>query len=124
MVAATGTGVVLHLLGGAASGSFYVPLGNVQAWAWESSWLVAGLFSWLLLPPLVAHWTLPGYAAVIAASSPGTLLLVFGFGVLWGVGGSVLCVCGSCKSVVLTALGWRAREADGWCRGARLPFRR
>ena len=38
-------GVVLHALGGFAVGSFYIPFKKVRNWAWESYWLVNGVFS-------------------------------------------------------------------------------
>nr|WP_317175041.1 L-rhamnose/proton symporter RhaT [Hymenobacter qilianensis] len=43
-------GVVLHALGGFASGSFYLPYKKVNGWAWESYWLVGGFFPGLWLP--------------------------------------------------------------------------
>ena len=79
-------GLLLHLVGGVASGSFYVPLAYVQQWSWESGWLTAGVFSWLLVPPVMAHLTLPGYQSVIAEGNPHTLVVVFVLGLVWGVG--------------------------------------
>jgi len=43
-------GVFLHALGGFAAGSFYIPFTRVRKWAWESYWLVGGVFSWLVAP--------------------------------------------------------------------------
>ena len=43
-------GVFYHWLGGLASGSFYVAFRGVRRRSWETSWLVAGLFSWILAP--------------------------------------------------------------------------
>ena len=43
-------GVVLHWLGGLASGSFYVPYRGVRKWSWETYWLVGGFFSWIIAP--------------------------------------------------------------------------
>ena len=80
------SGLFLHLLGGVASGSFYVPLGYTEKWSWESSWLVAGLFSWLLVPPIFAYFTLPGFSEVIQRSDPHTRAVVFLLGACWGVG--------------------------------------
>lgn len=37
-------GVLFHFIGGFASGSFYIPYKKVQGWAWESYWIVGGLF--------------------------------------------------------------------------------
>jgi len=40
-------GILFHSIGGFASGSFYMPYNKVKKWAWESFWIVGGLFSWL-----------------------------------------------------------------------------
>ncbi|MDX2283790.1 MAG: L-rhamnose/proton symporter RhaT [Bacteroidia bacterium] len=80
-------GVLYHFIGGFASGSFYVPYRQVRGWAWESYWIVGGLFSWLIVPPLAAWLTVPGFAAIISGT-PGAVLGWTAFmGVLWGIGG-------------------------------------
>jgi L-rhamnose-H+ transport protein len=80
-------GVLFHFIGGFASGSFYMPFSKVKGWAWESYWIVGGLFSWLIVPPLAAWLTLPGFSEIIANTSASTLQYSFMFGVLWGIGG-------------------------------------
>ena len=80
-------GVIFHTIGGIASGSFYMPYNKVKGWAWESYWMVGGLFSWLIVPPLAAWITVPGFAEIIEASSSHILFFTFFMGLLWGVGG-------------------------------------
>jgi len=80
-------GVIFHFIGGFASGSFYMPYKKVKGWNWESYWIVGGLFSWLIVPPLAAILTVPGFADIIRDTSPGTLKYTLLFGVLWGFGG-------------------------------------
>ena len=80
-------GVFFHFVGGFASGSFYIPYKRVKKWSWESYWLVGGLFSWLIVPPLAALLTIPGFAEIISNSDTTTLGLTYMMGVLWGVGG-------------------------------------
>ncbi len=80
-------GILYHSLGGIASGSFYMPYHKVKGWAWESYWIVGGLFSWLIVPPLAAWITVPGFAEIIATSSNQILFFTFFMGLLWGVGG-------------------------------------
>lgn len=80
-------GVLYHSIGGIASGSFYMPFNKVKGWAWESYWIVGGLFSWLIVPPLAAWLTVPGFAEIIAASSNQILFFTFLMGLLWGIGG-------------------------------------
>ena len=80
-------GIVFHFIGGFASGSFYMPFKKVRGWAWESYWIIGGLFSWLIVPPLAAWFTIPGFAEIINATSPSTIFYTMMFGILWGVGG-------------------------------------
>ncbi len=80
-------GIIFHFIGGFSSGSFYIPFKKVKGWAWESYWIVGGLFSWLIIPPLAAYLTIPNFADVIAAQSSNILQLTFLMGILWGIGG-------------------------------------
>src|SRR5688572_21628976 len=80
-------GVIFHFIGGFASGSFYMPYKKVKGWHWESYWIIGGLFSWLIVPPLAAWLTVPGFSEIIRAASADTIRYTILFGVLWGFGG-------------------------------------
>ncbi len=80
-------GVLYHSIGGIASGSFYMPFNKVKGWAWESFWMFGGLFSWLIVPPLAAYLTIPGFLGIIATSSGQIFFFTFLMGLLWGIGG-------------------------------------
>jgi len=80
-------GVIYHFFGGFASGSFYIPYKKVRGWSWESFWITGGLFSWLIVPPLAAWLTIPGFAEIIHNTSSSTLGYTYLFGLLWGIGG-------------------------------------
>src|SRR6201996_9378122 len=80
-------GVFFHFIGGFASGSFYIPYKKVKGWAWESFWIVGGLFSWLIVPPIAAWITIPHFSEIIASTSGSVLALTYVFGLLWGIGG-------------------------------------
>ena len=80
-------GIIYHFIGGAASGSFYIPYKKVKDWSWESYWLAGGLFSWLIIPPLVAWLTIPNFADIVANAAFSTIFWIFFWGVLWGIGG-------------------------------------
>ena len=80
-------GIIFHFTGGFASGSFYMPYKKVRGWAWESYWIVGGLFSWLIVPPIAAWLTIPGFNAIISSTPPSTILYTMLFGILWGFGG-------------------------------------
>ena len=80
-------GVIFHFIGGFASGSFYIPYKKVKGWAWESFWIVGGIFSWLIVPPVAAWLTIPNFTDIIAQTNGQILLLTYFFGLLWGIGG-------------------------------------
>jgi L-rhamnose-H+ transport protein len=80
-------GVIFHFIGGFASGSFYMPYKKVKGWSWESFWITGGLFSWLIVPPLAAYLTIPGFMDIIRGSSSSVIGYTFLMGTLWGIGG-------------------------------------
>lgn len=80
-------GVIFHFIGGFASGSFYMPYKKVQGWKWESYWIVGGIFSWLIVPPLAAWLTIPNFWQIIQQTGASTIFYTYIFGLLWGVGG-------------------------------------
>jgi L-rhamnose-H+ transport protein len=80
-------GVLFHSLGGVAAGSFYMPYNKVKGWSWETYWMVGGVMSWLIVPPIAAYLTVPGFVEIIANSPTSILGFTFLMGLLWGVGG-------------------------------------
>ncbi len=80
-------GVIFHALGGFASGSFYLPYKKVRGWAWESYWLVGGLFSWLAAPLILGSLTVHNLFGVLKQAPGDTIFWTYLWGVLWGFGG-------------------------------------
>jgi L-rhamnose-H+ transport protein len=80
-------GIIFHFIGGFSSGSFYMPYKKVRGWNWESFWIVGGLFSWLIVPPVAAYLTVPGFLAIIKSTSASIIGATFIMGLLWGIGG-------------------------------------
>ena len=80
-------GVLFHWMGGLASASFYVPFRGVRGWAWETYWLVGGIFSWVVAPFLIASLLVNDLPAVLGEVPLSTVLWCYMFGVLWGFGG-------------------------------------
>ena len=80
-------GVILHAIGGLASASFYLPFRSVKGWAWESYWLVGGVFSWVVSPWIFALIQTPALFRVLAVAPPSAVFWTYFFGVLWGIGG-------------------------------------
>lgn len=80
-------GIFYHWLGGLASGSFYVPFRGVKKWAWETYWLVGGIFSWIIVPWVMANLLTRDVTTVIAEAPASSKMWAYIFGVLWGLGG-------------------------------------
>jgi L-rhamnose-H+ transport protein len=80
-------GVLLHAVGGLASASFYIPFRGVKVWAWETYWLVGGVFSWIIASWTIALLLAPNLFIVLRDAPINNLAWTYIFGVLWGVGG-------------------------------------
>lgn len=73
-------GVIFHFIGGFASGSFYIPYKKVKGWHWESYWIIGGLFSWLIVPPVAAWLTIPGFSHIISSTAGNVAAATYFFG--------------------------------------------
>lgn len=82
-------GLFIIALGSMGQSSSYVPINKVKSWAWESFWLVQGVFAWLVFPYLGALLAVPEGHSLLEVLSPGegAALKALFFGALWGVGG-------------------------------------
>ena len=79
-------GIGWHMVGAASGASFYAPIGKVKKWSWETTWAVAGFFSWIFLPLTMSFLLLPDFRAFYASIDAHVLLRVALFGAMWGVG--------------------------------------
>src|SRR5580700_2028851 len=79
-------GIGWHMVGAASAASFYAPIEKVKKWSWETTWAVAGLFSWILLPISVSFLLLPHFGAFYSSIPTDVLWKVALFGAMWGVG--------------------------------------
>lgn len=79
-------GIGWHVMGAAMAASFYAPIEKVKKWSWETTWAVAGIFSWILLPISVSLFLLPDFYGFYASMGSHLLLKVALFGAMWGVG--------------------------------------
>jgi L-rhamnose-H+ transport protein len=79
-------GIGWHVVGAASAASFYAPIEKVRKWSWETTWAVAGFFSWILLPIGVSLILLPSFGGFYSSMDPQLLLKVALFGAMWGVG--------------------------------------
>src|SRR3974390_755435 len=79
-------GIGWHIVGASMAASFYAPIGRVKKWSWETTWALAGMFSWILLPLGVSLFILPDFHAFYASMGTSLLIRVALFGAMWGVG--------------------------------------
>jgi len=79
-------GIGWHMVGAASAASFYAPIGKVKKWSWETTWAVAGLFSWILLPISVSLLLLPSFTGFYSSIAASVLWKAALFGAIWGVG--------------------------------------
>jgi L-rhamnose-H+ transport protein len=103
-------GVFFHWLGGLASGSFYVPYRGVKKWAWETYWLVGGVFAWIICPWTLAFLMTNDLTGVLRQQSASTLWWTFFFGLLWGFGGLTFGL-----TIRYLGLSLGMGVALGWC---------
>lgn len=80
-------GIVFHFIGGFGAGTFYLPFKGVRRWAWESYWLVGGLFTWVVAPLIVTYLTVPQLIDILRQAPTGSLVWTYLFGMGWGIGG-------------------------------------
>ena len=80
-------GLFLIAMGSMASASFYLPFRKVKNIAWEVYWVIGGIFSWIIVPWVVAWLTVPDLGSVMHEVPWKDYLWPFVFGALWGVGG-------------------------------------
>ncbi|MDP4238312.1 MAG: L-rhamnose/proton symporter RhaT [Bacteroidota bacterium] len=82
-------GLFIIALGSIGQSSSYVPIKKVKTWAWESFWLMQGLFAWLLFPFLGALLAVPeGHSLLeVLSSGEGAAFNAMFYGALWGIGG-------------------------------------
>ncbi len=79
-------GIGWHMVGAASAASFYAPIEKVKKWSWETTWAVAGFFSWILLPIGMSLLLLPDFRAFYSLLDSSVTLRVALFGAMWGVG--------------------------------------
>ena len=79
-------GIGWHMVGAASAASFYAPIEKVKKWSWETTWAVAGIFSWILLPIGVSFLLLPNFGEFYSSIPTRVLWKVALFGAMWGVG--------------------------------------
>jgi L-rhamnose-H+ transport protein len=79
----------LFIAAGAFTAAFcYTPQHKLRGWSWQTYWIAQSFFCWFLLPLLGAALTIPELPHLIATAPRGAMLLTFGLGAAFGVGGT------------------------------------
>jgi len=78
-------GLLMLILAGLMNATFTLPMKFTRRWAWENTWLLWTIFALLLLPPVVAIFTVPQLGDVYHSVNSSTILSVAGFGFGWGI---------------------------------------
>jgi L-rhamnose-H+ transport protein len=80
-------GLLLTFVAGAMGGTFPLPMRHMRKWAWENIWTVWSVVALIVVPWLMAFFTVPHLGAVYRESGAGVILLSSLFGFLWGIAG-------------------------------------
>jgi L-rhamnose-H+ transport protein len=81
-------GIAMHAVGATFAATCYTPQKRVSGWSWQSYWLTQASFCWFLLPLLGAWLTIPQLGQVLREAPKDAMLLSFGLGAAYGIGGT------------------------------------
>lgn len=82
------TGIMYHSVGASSAALCYTPQKKVRGWSWQTYWLAQALVCWLLLPVMVAWFTIPQLSAVLKAAPADAIWKTFVLGMAYGIGGT------------------------------------
>jgi L-rhamnose-H+ transport protein len=71
------------------SAIFYLPYRKVKFWAWESYWITGGIFSWIIVPWVIASLAVPNLLTTLSQAPRKSVFWSYLFGMLWGIGGAM-----------------------------------
>lgn len=79
-------GLLLGLVSGVMTGSFSLPMKKATRWSWEATWLVWSICALFIIPCGIAFVTVPEVLHIFSIAKLSDILLVFVFGLCWGLG--------------------------------------
>lgn len=80
-------GVLLHAVGGLAAATCFVPQKGAAKWSFQTYFLLMCLFSWFIMPIVVACLTVPELGTVISETPTSAIISCTALGALYGFGG-------------------------------------
>ncbi len=81
-------GVLYHAVGASSAALCYTPQKKVKGWSWQTYWLAQAFVCWLLLPLLIAYFTIPQLFAVLNEAPSSAMIKSFLLGMAYGIGGT------------------------------------
>ena len=79
-------GPAVVVFSGVLLGSFSLPMKKTTKWSWEATWLIWSFCALLIVPWVIAFATVPHVCSVFADTPTTELAMIFGFGLVWGLG--------------------------------------
>lgn len=81
-------GVLYHSVGATGAALCYTPQKKVRGWAWQTYWLAQAFICWLVLPVIVAFFTIPQLSTVLSQAPGSAMQRSFLLGMAYGIGGT------------------------------------
>ena len=81
-------GVLYHSVGATGAALCYTPQKKVTGWAWQTYWLAQAFICWLVLPVIVAFFTIPQLSTVLSQAPGSAMQKSFLLGMAYGIGGT------------------------------------
>ncbi len=81
-------GVLFHAVGASSASLCYTPQKKVKGWSWQTYWLAQASVCWLLLPVIIAYFTIPQLSTVLKEAPSDAMLNSFLLGIAYGIGGT------------------------------------
>jgi L-rhamnose-H+ transport protein len=84
------TGILVAILAGICLGTCFLPMRYMKQFAWENTWFVWAFTGLVILPPLIAFFTIPKLLQVFREVGWSTNVAVLGIGLVAGTSGIFL----------------------------------
>ena len=81
-------GVLFHAVGASGAALCYTPQKAVKGWAWQTYWLAQAFICWLVLPLVIAYFTIPQLSLVLKEAPVSAMQRSFFLGMAYGIGGT------------------------------------
>lgn len=80
--------VLFHAVGASSAALCYTPQKKLVNWSWQTYWLAQAFICWLVLPVVIAFFTIPQLLVVLQEAPSSAMQKSFLLGMAYGVGGT------------------------------------